>query len=177
MIILYNKVYNKHCVKSVRIWSFSGPYFLAFRLNTERYRVSVRIQFECGKIWTRKTPKTDTFHAVKPTQHNPDVWQWFGVQQDFQMFYRILNTSLYGVHRIKEAAILKFRKIDRKAPVSESLFQQSCRREACNSIKKGDCDTDVFLWIPKKFKTVFFIEHLLVISSGISGKIHLTLAM
>ena len=100
-----------------------------------------------------------------------------GVQQDFQMFYRILNTSLYGVHRIKEAATLKFRKIDRKAPVSESLFQQSCRREACNSIKKGDCDTDVFLWISKKFKTVFFMEHLRVIFSGISRKIYLTLAM
>ena len=179
MIILYNKVYNKHCVKSVRIWSFSGPYFLVFRLNTERYGVFVRIQFECGKIWTRKTPKTDTFHAVKPTQHSqdPDVWLWFGVQQDFQMFYRILNTSLYGVHRIKEAATLKFRKIDRKAPVSESLFQQSCRREACNSIKKGDCDTDFFLWISKKFKTLFFMEHLRVIFSGISRKICLTLAM
>ena len=26
------------CVKSVRIRSFSGPYFPAFRLNTEKYR-------------------------------------------------------------------------------------------------------------------------------------------
>ena len=26
-----------HCVKSVRIWSFSGLYFAAFGLNTERY--------------------------------------------------------------------------------------------------------------------------------------------
>ena len=24
----------------------------------------VRIQCECGKIWARKTPNTDTFHAV-----------------------------------------------------------------------------------------------------------------
>ena len=27
------------CVKSVRIWSYSGSYFPAFGLNTERYRV------------------------------------------------------------------------------------------------------------------------------------------
>ena len=27
------------CVKKVRIWSFSGPYFSAFGLKTERYRV------------------------------------------------------------------------------------------------------------------------------------------
>ena len=32
---------------------FSGPYFPAFGLNTERYRVSLRIQFEWGKIRTR----------------------------------------------------------------------------------------------------------------------------
>ena len=39
----------KHCVKSVRIRSFSEPYFPAF----------------WEKIRTRKTPNTDTFHAVK----------------------------------------------------------------------------------------------------------------
>ena len=33
---------------------FSGPYFLAFGLNTERYGVSLRIQSECDKIRTRK---------------------------------------------------------------------------------------------------------------------------
>ena len=32
-----------HCVKSVCIRSYSGPYFPAFRLNTERYSVSLRI--------------------------------------------------------------------------------------------------------------------------------------
>ena len=53
-----------HCVKSVLIGSFSGPYFPAFGLNTERYRISLRIQCKSGKIWTGKTPNTDTFHAV-----------------------------------------------------------------------------------------------------------------
>ena len=33
---------------------FSGQYFPAFGLNTERYEVSLRIQSECGKIRTRK---------------------------------------------------------------------------------------------------------------------------
>ena len=56
-----------HCVKSVPIWSFSGPYFLAFGLNTERYSVSLRIQSECGKMRTRKTSNKDTFHAVMVT--------------------------------------------------------------------------------------------------------------
>ena len=43
------------CVKSVHIRSFSSPYFPSLKLNTERYLVSLRIQFECGKKPTRKT--------------------------------------------------------------------------------------------------------------------------
>ena len=39
-----------HCVKSVRIRSYSSPYFPVFGLNTERYLVSLRTQSECGKI-------------------------------------------------------------------------------------------------------------------------------
>ena len=53
-----------HCVKNVRIRSYSGPYFRAFGLNTERYSVSFRIQSECGKIRTRTTSNMDTFWAV-----------------------------------------------------------------------------------------------------------------
>ena len=53
-----------YCMKSIRIRSFSGPYFLAFGLNTERYSVSLRIQFECKKIRTRKILNTGTFYRV-----------------------------------------------------------------------------------------------------------------
>ena len=31
---------GKHCVKSIRIRSYSGPYFPEFGLNTERYSIS-----------------------------------------------------------------------------------------------------------------------------------------
>ena len=55
-----------HCVKSVRIRSYSGPYFPAFGVNTERYRVSQRIQSECKKMQTRITPDSATFHALFP---------------------------------------------------------------------------------------------------------------
>ena len=43
----------------------TDPYFPAFGLSTERYGVSSRIQSECGKIRTRKTPNMDTFHSVR----------------------------------------------------------------------------------------------------------------
>ena len=53
-----------HWMKSVHIRSYSGPYFPAFELNTERYGVSLRIQSKCRKIRTRITLNTDTFHTV-----------------------------------------------------------------------------------------------------------------
>ena len=53
-----------HCVKSVRIGSYSGQHFPAFGLNTQRYFLSLRIKSKCGKMLTRITPNTDTFHAV-----------------------------------------------------------------------------------------------------------------
>ena len=56
---------SKHFLKSVRIRSFSSPYFSAFGLNTQRYSVSLCFQFECGKIQTRKSPNTGTFQEVK----------------------------------------------------------------------------------------------------------------
>ena len=58
------KILALHCVKIVGIRSFLGPSFPAFRLNTERYGASLRIQSECRKTRTRKTPNRNTFHTV-----------------------------------------------------------------------------------------------------------------
>ena len=48
------------CPYSEFFWS----YFLAFERNMERYSVSFRIVSEYGKKRIRKTPNTNTFHAV-----------------------------------------------------------------------------------------------------------------
>ena len=61
----------EHCVKSVHIRSYSGPYFRASGLNTERYGVSLHIQSECGKIRTRISPNTGTFYAKEPIKKTP----------------------------------------------------------------------------------------------------------
>ena len=57
-----------HCVKRVRIRSYSGQHFPAFGLNKERYGVSLCIQSECGKMQIRIAPNTDTFHSVSVFQ-------------------------------------------------------------------------------------------------------------
>ena len=53
-----------YCVKIV----YSGPYFPAFGLTTERYGIYLRIQSKCGKIRTRITPNRDTFYAVNDSK-------------------------------------------------------------------------------------------------------------
>ena len=53
---------NKHSVKSVRIRSYSGPYFPAFGTDTKRYGEM--------EIRTRITSNTDNFYAAKMTAHN-----------------------------------------------------------------------------------------------------------
>ena len=62
--VLYRSA-NRHCVKSVRIRSYTGLHFPAFELNTERYSVSLRSQSKCGKTKTRIIPYMDTFFAVR----------------------------------------------------------------------------------------------------------------
>ena len=66
----------EHSVKIVLIRSYSGPNFLSFGLNTERYGVSRRIQSQCGKMWTRITPNTGIFHTVEFTNKNTVLMLW-----------------------------------------------------------------------------------------------------
>ena len=88
---------RKKCPYSELFWS----YFPAFGLNTERYRVSLRIQSECGKIRTRITPNTDTFHAVYPeTIHfnSPrglyDIFR--ALQKDMKQWNKVFFPTLKG---------------------------------------------------------------------------------
>ena len=53
--------YLKHCPKSIRVRSFSGPYFPAFGF----YSVNPCILPKCHKIRTRKTSNIDTVHTAK----------------------------------------------------------------------------------------------------------------
>ena len=51
--------------KVSRIRSFFWSVFSCIRTKYREIVVSLRIQSECGKRRTRKTPNTDTFHAVR----------------------------------------------------------------------------------------------------------------
>ena len=115
-------------MKSVGVQSFSGPYFPAFGLNTERYPLSLfYIQSECGKIRTRKTPNTDNFPAVqcshfvssKDTKANC----FFGVFRGYKMetmtrnglmTYKVSNANNINIFRNKMTSI--FQEVNKNIP-------------------------------------------------------------
>ena len=83
-----------HCVKSIHLYSnFSGPYFPAFGLNSERYSVSLGTQSECLKIQTRKTPNTDTFHALLDFRLDPILPFSSKLEFYFTFFHLLVFTS------------------------------------------------------------------------------------
>ena len=52
-----------HCVKSVRIRSFSGPYFSAFGLNTEIYGIDVSMSRK--QDFVKNDKQTDTIRSYR----------------------------------------------------------------------------------------------------------------
>ena len=74
---------RRKCLYSELFWSA----FPAFGLNTDRHGVSLLIQYDCGKIWTRITPNTYTFYAVI-LNHNQ--------LESFHVFKQKLWCSLKG---------------------------------------------------------------------------------
>ena len=88
-----------HCVKSVRIRSYSSLHFPSFELNTGRYSVSLRIQSKCGKMRTRITPNTDTFHAV--------IWTDVPSITFFCHFSRKKNTRILCLRKLRKGKKLR----------------------------------------------------------------------
>ena len=74
--------------------------------RTERCEVSLGIQSEYGKIQTRKTPDTNTFHAVTTKL----VWQCFGKTNSIPL----MSSSLSRSHSIKKYPNLPFRRKKRQ---------------------------------------------------------------
>ena len=87
------KICWDECLKNIRFRSFSGPYFPAFRLNTERHC----IQSDCGKIWTRKSLNTANFHAV---DFAPIFFCLFCIKNIFWWYWSTYIYSYFSSHYI-----------------------------------------------------------------------------
>ena len=83
-----NPIHTLHCVKRVRIRSYSGPHFSRiFRIRTEYGEIrcispySVQMRENAGKMRTTITPNTDSFYTVlfKITQRFTDLYFLKGV--------------------------------------------------------------------------------------------------
>ena len=105
-------------MKSVFIRSFPSPYFPAFGLNTERYSVLLRIQSKCCKIWARKIPNTDTFHAVNWDVIHSDVFLLLkSIYIEFKCKSRSYFWIIYEFHIIKR----------NKRPINRYLGEKKAR--------------------------------------------------
>ena len=107
--IAFQSQHDIHCVKSVRIRGCSGPHSPAFKLNMERYDVSLCIQSEWGKILTRITPNTSTFYAVIYSRYFPcsnvkKDWYIFFCEVPYQIIVIFINkkfTIKLGIQKIQ----------------------------------------------------------------------------
>ena len=96
--------------------------FPAFWLNTERYGACLCILFKCGKVRTRKTPNTDTFHALKPSC----ICLWKNVS------VKLLTRLTYFMSLIFFFTPWEHRKGYRKRPVAKELIKNRHKKNGFN---------------------------------------------
>ena len=77
LLISKKFIFVEIVIHGVKYGVFSGPYFSAFGLNTERYSVSLHIEFECGKVTLRIQSE-----CGKIQTRNNSVWGHFHVVCD-----------------------------------------------------------------------------------------------
>ena len=83
-----NQFYTPWNLHEITAWKmskygvFSGPYFLAFGLNTERYSVSLRIQSEWRKIRARKNSVCGHF-----SRNEYIVFRWLQMMGPYKVIY------------------------------------------------------------------------------------------
>ena len=94
-----------HCVKSVRIRSFSGTYFPAFRLNTERYGLPFGIQSECGKYGPEKlqlrTPFTQCYLRFRKSSENAIISRKNILCLNIRSHEKYLDRCVWNICKIK----------------------------------------------------------------------------
>ena len=119
-----------HYVKSVQIRSFSGPYFPVLELNTEIYSINHIIQSEYGKIWTRKTPYLNTFHAVIRT-----------LTYKLNMVWLVKNITKHASDENKSKDEKVPDTVARRCSVKQLLLKISQNSQENTLFEKRDSDT------------------------------------
>ena len=129
---------DKHCVKGVRIWSYSGPHFSAFGVNTERYSVSLLIQSKCGKMRIRITPNMDTFYAVESQNLQVKSYQefryrWWRILIYSQFTCQSIDSFLEARKTLKLVSAIFYQFFCFSSPISsKKLFLFSRYSNFCN---------------------------------------------
>ena len=81
-VIFWSKSLIQDCVKSLLIQSYSGLYFLAFGLNTQRNEVSLRIQVNASKFEPVQLRMRTLFTQGKVFRH-------------FDLFHEVMKLQMF----------------------------------------------------------------------------------
>ena len=107
-------VIAKHCVKRVHIRSYFGRHFHAFRLNTERYGVSLRIQSEYRKMRTRNNSVFG--HFSRSIYRQTKFFTLLYMRMRYLIFWPVF------IHDMKKAAFNFFLSCENKGGVKCYYF-------------------------------------------------------
>ena len=103
---------------------FPGPYFPAFRLNTERYSVSLRIQSECGEIRTRKNSIFGHFSRSVGKEQLKSLWKISWTQiRDIDWYLDTNSTNTMLTLATKNLMTIKVTSIYTSRPLGATYFQ------------------------------------------------------
>ena len=106
------KISIKHCMKSVRIWSFSSPYFPAFGLNTERCGVFLIIAF----------------------RHNSVLYLWQLSLNPLSRLFFSSTTCILGKFGQRDSSVSSSFKLQLKGGTTGSLTVSLTRESGSNSV-------------------------------------------
>ena len=94
----YGGAVYKHCVKSVRIRSYSGPHFPAFGLNAERYSDWIRRDTPYLSVFSPNEGKCGPEQLRIQTLFTQcKVFCYFPILLDFSTLYELFYPRLFSV--------------------------------------------------------------------------------
>ena len=112
---------------------FSGPYFPAFGLNTERYSVSLHIQSECGKIRTRKNSVFGHFSRSDiQGKVSSNHWQWLYIV--FPLYFCVSSVEPNVMYQIPKGNWIEYLKTTNKSRVFKTGKCQLSQKSSLLSV-------------------------------------------
>ena len=144
---------------------FSGLYFPAFELNTERYGISLRIQTECGKTRTRQNSVFGHFsRSVVLDQNKKLSVSWILIanfclcRTNFLVPWAVFSCYLKLFSKFPKLLAIFPKLVFFQHPLAQ--LRQLCQQEWVKTLKfffffLTECFDRIFLWLEYSIQLLF----------------------